>query len=447
MIGRQAASGLRKAILLAVSTLFLSTAMFSWAVAQEVRIDRVAVSVPLGEIAAAMPAGTPLSGIGGGFLIMPSAFASPSIHLSAPAVPALAPSAVAAAPSALAPGTDEASTASPLIRSAASPSARSASALIPEPLAAADKDRSRSAETDRGGAERDFSALIGERLAEGKGDAPLSVAATAASVPGARLSPAARTGAGLLAVVPAALLAFHPPLQGLLHQSPAVWHAISQAGNVVGNVGCAIFPLVQIYETFRGKSTPKSRAILGAAASLGLGLFNAPLLHSALWGFQNIFGGITLLVPLLIGGLAARVRGNGLKETALIAAGAAAVSIGVYCALAATLPALLAAVLSAAAIPKLALGVQVATSAMFILMYLPEAIRGLRGKATNGFSQGFTLVYFVSSAASMVWALPSAWILHDAHQLSYRLIFGVNTIYATTSFISYWVARRRAKAR
>ncbi|MFI5351041.1 MAG: hypothetical protein ACHQ2Z_15970 [Elusimicrobiota bacterium] len=446
MIGRKAASGLGKAIFLAVSALVLSTGMLSRAAAQEARIDRVGVSAPVGGIAAAMPVGAPLSGIDGGFLAMPSAFASPSIHLSAPAVPALALSAVAAAPSALAPQTDGASAASPAVRPAASPSALPASGLISAPLAAADENRSRSAETERSGAERDFSALIGESLAEGKGGAPLSVAATEVSVSGARLSPAARTGASFLAVVPAALLAFHPSFHAAAQQSPAVWHMISQAGNVVGNLGCAIFPLVQIYETFHGKSTPKSRAILGAVASLGLGLISAPIMHDALWGFQNIFGGMTLLVPLLIGGLAARARGNGLKQTALIAAGAAAVSIGVYFALAAALPGLLAAVLSAAAIGKLTLGVQIATSAMFVLMYLPEAIRGLRGKSTKGFSQGFTLVYFISSAASMVWALPAAWILHDPHQLSYRLIFGVNTIYATTSFISYWVARRRAKA-
>jgi uncharacterized protein with PQ loop repeat len=212
-------------------------------------------------------------------------------------------------------------------------------------------------------------------------------------------------------------------------------------------VGCATFPLVQIYETFQGKSTPKARAIIGAAASLGLGLISAPILHNALWGFQNIFGGITLLVPLLIGGLAGRMRGNGLKETALISAAAAVLSAGLYFAVAATLPGLLAAAFSAAAVAKIVLGVQIATSSMFMWMYLPEVIRVLRGRPTDGFSQGFTLVYLISATASMVWALPSAWIIKDAHQLSYRLIFGVNAIYSLTAFISFWFARRRAKNR
>jgi uncharacterized protein with PQ loop repeat len=220
---------------------------------------------------------------------------------------------------------------------------------------------------------------------------------------------------------------------------------LSQAGYVAGNVGAAVFPLVQIYETFHGKSTPKARAIVGAAASLALGLISAPILHKTLWGVQNIFGGLTLLVPLLIGGLAGRVRGRGLKETALITAAALAVSAVAYFAVAATLPGLLAAAFSAAAVAKIALVVQFTTSAMFLWMFLPDVVKVLRGKAAGGFSPGFNLMFFLSALGSMVWAVPSAWIFDDALQGTYRMIFIVNAIYALASFLSFWFARREAK--
>ena len=230
-----------------------------------------------------------------------------------------------------------------------------------------------------------------------------------------------------------------------LHPSLATLHAFSLAGYVVGNVGAAIFPLVQIYETFHGKSTPRWRAIVGAAASLALGLINAPILHKSLWGVQNIFGGITLIVPLLIVGLAGRVHGSGLKETALISAAVLAVSAGVYFAAAATLPGLLAAVFSAAAVAQIALVVQIATSAMFLGMFLPDVIQVLRGRAAGGFSPGFNLMFFLSSVGSMIWAVPAAWIVAGAEQGTYRLIFAVNGIYAFASFLSFWFARRKAK--
>ena len=454
MTGKKAPSRLDKAIRLAVSALILLPAAFSpEAAAQQTRIERVGVSAPVGGVQTAASIG----GMNAGAALVFGG--APSLSLAASPSP-LAPSAVPAPAlpaGRLTPAASEASSQPSVptasfaaagqksgLRSGAGVSRRTA-ALESAPLAAA-ADGPHSAETDRDGAQRDFSALLGERLAEAKPDASAPVAAAAPSVSAARLARPNRAGVRILAGVPAVVaLGLHPSLLAILNPSAATWHSISQVGNVVGNVGCAIFPLIQIYETFRGKSTPKFQAIIGAAASLGLGLINAPLLHDRLWGIQNIFGGITLLVPLLIGGLAGRARGNGIKETMLIAAAALAASACVYFAAAATVPALLAAAFSAAAVAKIALCVQVATSAMFVWMFLPDSIKVLRGRSTQGFSQGFTLVFFLSSTASMVWALPSAWIFDDAHKLSYQLIFGVNAIYALTSFVTYWFARRRAK--
>jgi MFS family permease len=176
-----------------------------------------------------------------------------------------------------------------------------------------------------------------------------------------------------------------------------------------------------------------------------LGLICAPILHKSLWGVQNIFGGLTLLVPLFIGSLAGRVRGRGLKETVLISAGALAMSAAGYFAVAAILPGLLASLFSAAAIAKIALVVQFATSAMFLWMFLPDVVKVLRGKAAGGFSPGFNLMFFLSALGSMIWAVPSAWIYSGADQDTYRLIFAVNAIYALASFVSFWFARREAK--
>ena len=458
MIGKKAPSRPGKAMSFAASALILLAAAFSSeAAAQQAGIERVGVSAPMGGVAVAAPIGAVNAG---GALAFGGA---PSLSFAALPAP-LAPSAVAAAavpaerpatalaetpsqPTALTAGL-AASGQGAAPRSGAIFS-RQTTPLQTAPLASA-ADGPRSSEMDRDGAQRDFSALLGERLAEGKEAAAATVLETASSTAGARLAAPRRAGARFFAAIPAVpavlALGFHPSLHALLHPSVATWHMISHAGDVVGNVGCAIFPLIQIYETFHGKSTPKYRAIVGAAASLGLGLISAPLAHQLLWGLQNIFGGITLLVPLLIGGLAARVRGNGIKETALIAAAAMAVSVGAYFLAVAAVPGLLAAAFSAGSVSNIALGIQIATSAMFVWMFLPEAVRVVRGRSTDGFSQGFTLVYMISSLASMVWALPSAWIFDDAHQLSYRLIFGVNTIYALTSFISYWHGRR-AKTR
>jgi hypothetical protein len=453
VIGRKPPSRLGRALGLAVYALALF-ASAPIAQAQSFRVERVGFSAPVGgqaAAAAALPPAASLSGAGVTLSASPallsapslSAFAAPSAVLPAalpaaapaPATsPAEAPAARAAAPP-LAIGESPASRAEPPSAAAAFSGAarRERSATAP---AAGER---RSSEGERDSAARDFSALTGERLIAGAPDVsgPPVAAAGAAAAPAPRLAPS--KGARALVALPAALAlglpAFHPGIAG--------WHALSQAGYVAGNAGAAIFPLVQIYETYHGKTTPRSRAIVGAVASLALGLICAPVLRKALWGVQNVFGGVTLLVPLLM-----RVRsspGGGFKATAAIALAAAALSAGIYFAAAAAVPAALSALFSAAAVAKIVTAVQFATSAMFLWMFLPDAVKVLRGKAAGGFSPGFNLTFFLSAVGSMVWAVPSAWIYSGADQNTYRLIFAVNAIYALTSFLSFWFARREAK--
>lgn len=301
----------------------------------------------------------------------------------------------------------------------------------------------RASELDRDAASRDFAALLGERLVVGRGGVSAPAAAVESGAPSAAASARLRAPSRVrhLALVPAMFAAALPAL----HPTLATWHSLSMGGYIAGNVGAAIFPLVQIYQTFQGKSTPKSRAIVGAAASLALGLICAPILHKTLWGVQNIFGGVTLLVPLLLGAVKGTVHGGGLKATIFISAAALAVSGAVYFAAAATLPGLFGALFSASVISKIALSVQFATSAMFLWMFVPDVVKVLRGKAAEGFSPGFNLMFFLSAVGSMVWAVPSAWIDAGADQNTYRLIFAVNSIYALASFISFWFARRESK--
>lgn len=442
------------------------------AMAQEFRLESAAPSTSVG-VGVSPPVAAPSAG-GGLSGAAPSLLSAPSFALSAPpaaasmpsstldgqgtsALPLLAPAAPAAPrisdeadqEGTTAPGTAPAAPAPTFAAHVDTPRRLSNSTAVP--AVAGTHAAAHTAEDGAAQAEGDFTVLTGERLISARGTQPLQPSVLArAPRKTAALRPAStsRLNGRFLAVVPvAAALAFEPGLRDLFHPLAATWQAVSQAGYVAGNAGAAIFPLFQIHETFKGKTTPKGRAVIGAAASLALGLISAPILDKTLWGVQNVFGGITLLAPLFIGGWAKRVVTGGLKETALLSTAALAVSAGIYFAVAAVLPGALAAAFSAAAVSKIALAVQFATSTMFLWMFLPDLFHRLRGQAAGGFSTGFNLMFFVSSAGSMLWALPSAFITTDAHQGSYRMIFAINAIYATASLLSYWFARRETHPR
>ncbi|HXS99912.1 MAG TPA: hypothetical protein VN915_04515 [Elusimicrobiota bacterium] len=446
---------------LAASALLSLTAAFS--AAQEIRVERVSFSAPVAGAAAAAPLGAPA--LSGGMTLA----ASPSLLAAPPRGAAPSAAAPAAAPEAAeARQVIQAASASAEAHLAIQAAAASSKAAMPAPTASATPKEalpmvespllSPAAETraapaagapaasemDRDAADRQWAALLGERLVQGRGDVAAPAASTVengspSAAASARLSAPSR--ARWLSAAPAVAAAALPAAFRL---SGAQWHVLSMGGYVAGNVGAAMFPLVQIYQALHGKSTPRSRAIIAAAASFALGLVCAPILHKWLWGVQNIFGGVTLLVPLAAGALKGTGMGP-LKATALISAAALAVSAAIYFAAAAAVPALLGAMFSAAVISKVALVTQFATSAMFLWMFLPDVVKVLRGQAAGGFSPGFNLMFFLSALGCMIWAVPSAWIYSGADQNTYRLIFGVNSIYAAVSFASFWLARREAK--
>ena len=428
------------------------TAVFS--AAQEIRVERVSFSAPVAGAAAAVPLGAPsLSAPRLSLSANPILRAAPftPLHEGAPSaeLAAAAPAAAAEANQAIAAAAASAASAIPAPASASASKETAPTlegALVPaaaETHAAPAKDAPNASESDRDSASRDFSALLGERLVEGRGDVDSPTAFPAEDETSAASSSrlGAPSRARWLTASPAVLAAALPAI----HPNGAQWHVLSKAGYIAGNVGAAIFPLVQIYQSLHGKSTPKSRAIIGAVASLALGLICAPILHKTLWGIQNLFGGVTLFVPLFINAIKGTVSGSPLKATAIISAAALAVSVAAYFAAAATVPALLGALFTAAAISKIATVAQFATSAMFLWMFLPDTVKVLRGKASGGFSPGFNLMFFLSAVGCMIWAVPSAWIYSGADQSTYRLIFAVNSIYALASFVSFWFARREAK--
>ncbi len=407
------------------------------ATAQEVVFERAITPSPgapfaVAPVSASLPA--PLSTPALPSLLAPSAEAPVAIPAALPPAAAAAAAADTAEPAR--PADDR----SPTAKNRAQDRGAAAPTLAPRLNAPAQARAARGGEYARESADAAFVSLTGERLIAVRGKIRDSATPLVAPAAGARLAPRASPRSRLSAALPAILAAGLPAL----HPSPSGWQFLSDAGYLVGNVGAAIFPLVQIHDTYRtGKAAPRARAIVGAAASLALGLVSATILHKALWGIQNVFGGLCLLAPLLIG--ARRARGGALAKTALLALTAAGLGAAIYAAAAATIPAALGAALSAPAVSRIATLVQSATSAMFLWMFLPDTVKALRGRAAGGFSPGFNLMFFVSSLGSMLWAAPAAWIAAGPDQLTYRMIFAVNAVYALASFLSFRLARRAPK--
>jgi hypothetical protein len=205
-----------------------------------------------------------------------------------------------------------------------------------------------------------------------------------------------------------------------------------------------VFPIIQLYESFGGKATPKSRAIVGAAASVALGLICAAILHVAFSGIQNFFGGFVLLAPLLMRSLD-KLPGSRISKTIAVTAAAAVLSVAAYCAGAMILPGILAAAFSAAVLAKAAFVIQLATSAMFLWLFLPDTINRLRGRVCGGFSPWLSLAFCIGSVAFMAWAFPLGWVFAGAHRANFQQAFVVNAIYTVASYLSFRFARKHCR--
>lgn len=231
--------------------------------------------------------------------------------------------------------------------------------------------------------------------------------------------------------------------------------ALGTAGYWLGNALAFVFPIPQIYKTFKdggAKGTPAWRAVVGAAASLTLGLVSAPLLGQAFWGAQNTFGGLTLLAPLILGPLLARrAKGFSGKASAALTALTAALllvpTFALYAGAAATVPDLLASLFSPQGLCRLGLGIQVATGAMFFMLFVPDIISILKGRAPKGFTSLFSLLFFITSTAFIAWTLQmaSAAPANSSERFQFLVYAAQNAAYSIVSFVSWLFIRRQER--
>ncbi|MDE2490849.1 MAG: hypothetical protein KGM24_08370, partial [Elusimicrobia bacterium] len=219
----------------------------------------------------------------------------------------------------------------------------------------------------------------------------------------------------------------------------------------VGNALAFVFAIPQIHQTFKdggARKTPSWRAWTGAAASLALGLVLGPLVKHAFWAVQNVFSGLTLLAPLALGRVlekrgGARSGARAAWLTLLTSAALMIPSLALYSASTAIVPALLAGALGARGVRLLALGMQIVTGGMFFLLFAPDVAAILRGRAPNGFTSLFSLLFFAASAGFIAWTLQMA--LAAAPGSPERAQFFVysaqNALYALVSFVSWRFTR------
>ena len=226
---------------------------------------------------------------------------------------------------------------------------------------------------------------------------------------------------------------------------------LGQAGYWIGNFLAFLFSIPQIHKTFKdgdAKGTPAWRAAVFAAAGLLLGLVSATVADKAFWGIQNVFGAVSMLaVYPAAWWLREGAKVRPLVGTAVVTLAALAASVGLYYRAAAIVPALLAHWMSAAAISQAMLWIQVATGALYFLLFLPDMISVARGQAPKSFTPLLSLAFFAASAGFVVWTVQAALaaVPGSPQQMQFLIYAGLNAAYAVVSFASYYFARKAAR--
>jgi hypothetical protein len=258
---------------------------------------------------------------------------------------------------------------------------------------------------------------------------------------------------------------------------PAILGAMAQVGNIVGNGLAMVFPVPQIYKTAQDghmDATPLGRSMLMVGASLALGLVNAVLAHAALWGVQNIFGALMMLSVIPVGKLLQwRAKGglglgapldpswpaerklvhrilhdHALFLTGLVVALGLPASLAMFQIASLAVPPLLGVLFPAAFIPELALILQVATSVMFLMIFIPDAVNAWRKTRSKGFTPAFSLLFFLCNAALLFWSvfMTLSQRVYSPQMWQFLVYSLVNVVYCATSFVSYRLSREKAKA-
>ncbi|MDD5304033.1 MAG: hypothetical protein PHS14_13110, partial [Elusimicrobia bacterium] len=308
-----------------------------------------------------------------------------------------------------------------------------------------------------------FRRLHGEAAAPVSGAAPAVVAAPAAKGWKHRLGIAAaslavggalalpQTGTHAAGAVPAVTATSASHLS-------AAGQFLGQAGYWIGNALAFVFPIPEVFKAISsGKvGVPTWRAGILVSASLALGLVNATVAGMPLWGIQNIFAAAVMLLAWpaarwgkkAAGGDAAGLgRKKSAAATAATVAVALAASAAVYYAAAAVVPAALAAAFGAAAVSSVTLGIMALTGGAFFLLFLPDVISIARGRAPQGFTPGFSLMFLLASLGFLVWTGHLAWLAAPGspQRAQFGLYAALNAAYMAVSGASWWIGRRAAK--
>ncbi len=192
---------------------------------------------------------------------------------------------------------------------------------------------------------------------------------------------------------------------------PVVDH-VGRWAYYVGNFLGFTYSIPQIYRSLDRNNripTPINKALIGVAASFSLGFINAPLagMEKFFWGWQNIFGGFTIMTPLLIEKFMARPENRlsmwGARTcTAVIVASTLALSH-----LIATWTFLLIHESNSEFTKNLTLTIQILTGLGYMWMFLSRNNKEKTSKPET-FDSLVSLQFLVSSFAFMIWASQEA---------------------------------------
>ncbi len=237
----------------------------------------------------------------------------------------------------------------------------------------------------------------------------------------------------------------------------AIGQYLGQAGYWIGNALAFVFPIPEVYKAIKGGkvAVPAWRAGILVTASLALGLVNATVSGMPFWGIQNTFAAAAMLLAWPAakwgkkaageaGALSGKKSAVATVVTSLVALAAAA---AMYYGAAAVVPAALAAMFGAAAVANVTFGIMAATGGAFFLLFLPDIISIVRGRAPHGFTPGFSLLFLLASLGFVVWTGHLAWIAEPGspQAAQYGLYAALNAAYVLVSGASWWIGRRAAK--
>jgi|CXWL01.1.fsa_nt_gi hypothetical protein len=238
-----------------------------------------------------------------------------------------------------------------------------------------------------------------------------------------------------------------------LPSASSLFAFLGEAGSWIGNGLAFALPVPEIFKAIKAGrvKTPVWRTGVLIAANLALGMVNAAVAGIWLWGLQNtvVAAAMVLIWPAarwsrMIPGTS---RTRALWGTVATAAVSLAIGAALYFAAAALVPGALTAWLGAVGVANLLVYVQAAAGAGYILVFAPDILSIVRGKAPDGFTPGFSLLFMLGSLGFLMWGGHLAWIAEagSADRAKWLINVGLNIVYLLVSGASWWLTRRQAR--